>query len=456
MSISFIKSFIKSLGPGIITGSSDDDPSGIATYSQAGAQFGFGLLWLIIILCPLIIATQEMCARIGIITGGGLASAIKRKYSNKIVYPIASLLLIANTINIGADIGAMAASLRLLFPQIPVIIASVSFVVVILFLEIVITYNQYVKILRLFALFLLVYVITALIVGGNLYQIVYSSLIPHLELNYEFAMMIVGVIGATFSPYLFFWQTSEEAEEEVAQNKIKEISKISKGIDYKRNTSDSTNKNIKGYDNNNVPKVTRKEIRLMRMDVATGMIFVQIISWCIIITTAGSLHTNGIMHIQTADQAAKALEPLVQSFLFSGIISKIIFAIGIMGIGFLSIPVLAGSCGYVLADIFEWKQGLSKKFYQAKEFYLVISFATGIGLWITRINIDPIQILVYSAVINGIICSPILIAILKISNDKDLLGDRTNGKLSNILGLISIIVTILPIIFMLFSKIFRL
>ncbi len=440
----------------MITGSSDDDPSGIAIYSQAGAQFGFGLLWLVVILCPLLIATQEMCARIGIVTGSGLASVIKRKYSNKVVYSVTGLLLVANTINIGADIGAMTASLRLLFPQIPVMMASMSFVVAILLLEIIITYKQYAKILRLFALFLLVYVIIATIVGGNLYQILHSSLIPHVELNYDFAMMIVGIIGATFSPYLFFWQTSQEAEEEVAKNKINEISEINKSNKNKKHNNDSTYKNVKDHDINNIPKVTKKEIKLMRMDIAAGMTFVQIISWSIIVTTAGSLHANGITHIQTADQAAKALEPLVQSFPFSGEISKTIFAIGVIGIGFLSIPVLAGSCGYVLADVYGLKQGLSKKFHQAKAFYLIISFATGIGLWITMMDLDPIQILVYSAVINGIMSSPILIAILKISNDRSILKDRTNGKLSNILGLISIIVTILAVGVMFFSKIFRL
>ena len=313
----------------------------------------------------------------------------------------------------------MTASLKLLFPQIPAIIASISFVVVILLLEIIIPYKQYAKILRLFALFLLAYVLTALIVGGNIFQIINYSVIPHVELNYNFSMMIVAIIGATFSPYLFFWQTSEEAEEEVAQNKIKEISEINRNsIKNKKNRKNFTNRKIKDYEINNVPKATKEEIRLMRMDIVAGMTFVQIISWSIIITTAGSLHNNGMTNIQTADQAANALEPLVHSFPFSGIISKTIFAVGIIGIGFVSIPVLAGSCGYVLADLFEWKQGLSKKFYQAKKFYLVISFATGIGLWITMININPIQILVYSAVINGIISSPILVAIVKIANER--------------------------------------
>ena len=444
------------MGPGIITGSSDDDPSGIATYSEAGAQFGFGLLWMAVLLHPLLIAIQEMCARIGLVTGGGLASAIKRKYSKKIVYPIASLLLIANIINIGADIGAMADSLRLIFPQIPAIIAAVSFAAAILILEIIITYRKYVKILRFLALFLVVYIITATIVGGNINQIIYSSIVPHIELKYEYAMMIVAIIGATFSPYLFFWQTSEEAEEDVAQNKIKEIGGIHDSVKSKKNKNDINYSKVKDKDYTNIPKISRKEIKSMRIDITVGITFVQIISWSIMITTAGSLHLNGITHIQTADQAAKALEPLVKSFPFAGTVSKIIFAIGIIGIGFLSIPVLAGSCGYVLADVFGWKQGLSKKFNQAKSFYLVISFATVIGLWITLINIDPIQILVYSAVINGIISGPIIISIIKIANDKKMLKDKINGKLSNILGLISVIITILPVVIMFFSKIFKL
>lgn len=443
------------MGPGIITGSSDDDPSGISTYSQAGAQFGFGLLWMIVFLYPLIIAIQEMCARIGLVTGGGLASAIKRKYSKRIVYPIVILLLIANVVNIGADFGAMAASLRLIFPQVPAIVADVLFSITILLLEITITYKKYVKILYFFAFFLLVYIITATIVGGNITQIIYSTIVPHIELKYDFAMMIVAIIGATFSPYLFFWQTSEEAEEDLIQNKISEISKLNNKIKNKKNNDDSLDSKTKDNDIINMPKVSKKEIRSMRIDITIGMTFVQIVSWSIMITTAGSLHINGITHIQTADQAAKALEPMVVSFSFSGLISKTIFAIGIIGIGFLSIPVLAGSCGYVLADIFGWKQGLSKKFKQAQSFYIVISFATFVGLWITLINIDPIQILVYSAVLNGIISAPILISIVKIANDKIMLKDKTNGKLSNALGLISIAVIILSVAIMFFSKLFK-
>ncbi|MDQ6723484.1 MAG: divalent metal cation transporter, partial [Thermoproteota archaeon] len=263
-----LRSFFKTLGPGIITGSSDDDPSGIATYSQAGAQFGFGLLWMTVLLYPLIIAIQEMCARIGLVTGGGLASAIKRKYPRKIVYPIASLLLIANIINIGADIGAMAASLRLIFPQIPVIVAAVSFTITTIFLEIFITYRKYVKILRFLALSLLVYIVTAIIVGGNINQIIYSSIVPHIELKYEYAMLIVAIIGATFSPYLFFWQTSEEAEEDVAQNKIKEIGEIYNNSKSKKNTNNTNNSKVKDNDshNNKIPKISRKEIRSMRID----------------------------------------------------------------------------------------------------------------------------------------------------------------------------------------------
>ena len=415
MSKSHFKSFFKILGPGIITGASDDDPSGIATYSQAGAQVGLGALWFALFQYPMMAVVQEMCARIGLVTGSGLAGIIKKRYSKKIVYPIASLLLIANTINIGTDIGAMSASVRLILPQLPVIIVTLFFTAFIISTEILLPYKRYVKMLKYLAFALFAYVITAIIVGGNLGEIFVASIVPHLEFNSAFAMMFVAIFGTTISPYLFFWQASEEAEEDVAKHKIKEI---------------GTGK----------PKVTKKEVRLMRADVAIGMAFSQLIMWFIIMTTANALHANGVIDIATAEQAAKALEPLVKTFPNAGEISKTIFAFGIIGTGLLAIPILAGSSAYALADGFGWKQGLSKKFKQAKAFYLVIVASTLIGLWINFINIDPIKALVYTAVINGVVAVPILIAIMKIANDKKLLLTKTNGRVSNIIGWITVLI----------------
>lgn len=407
------KFFFKSLGPGLITGASDDDPSGIATYSQAGAQFGFGTLWLALFQLPLMIAIQEMCARIGLVTGSGLAGIMKKRYSKKTVYPIISLLLVANTINIGADIGAMSASVKLVLPQLPIVIVTVLFTALVICAEIFIPYRKYVTILKYLTLSLLAYVITAFVVGGNWNEILVSSVIPHFEFTPTFVMLFVAIFGTTISPYLFFWQTSEEAEEDVAKNKIKEIGE-------------------------GKPITQKKEITLMRKDVAVGMGFSQAIMWFIIITTAGTLHVHGLTDISTADEAAQALEPLVKTFPHAGELSKTIFALGIIGTGLLAIPVLAGSSAYALSDEFGWKEGLSKKFKQAKGFYLIIAASTVVGLWVNFADVDPIKALIYAAVINGVIAVPLLVLIMKIGNDKQILETRTNGRISNIAGWITV------------------
>lgn len=403
------KSIFNAFGPGIVTGASDDDPSGIATYSQAGAKFGLGLLWMAIFQFPIIVAIQEMCARIGLITGKGLADLIQQHYSKRYLYPIVVMLLIANTINIGADIGAMAAAVRLIIPELPILFASLLFTIFILVAEVLIPYNKYVRILKYLSLTLFAYVITAIIVGGNWNQIFFASVVPHFELNSEFIMMFVAMLGTTISPYLFFWQTSEEAEEDVAKNKIKEIGK-------------------------GEPKITNSDIKTMKADVSIGMFFSLFIAWSIIVTSSGSLHLNGVTNIQSADQAAHALEPVVKSFPNSGYIAKFIFALGIIGTGLLAVPVLAGASAYALSDTFGWKEGLGKKFRQAKQFYAVIIASTIVGIWINFAGIDPIQALIYAAVINGVVSVPIIFTIMKIANDKKILHDRTNGLFSNIIG----------------------
>jgi len=409
------RSYFKILGPGLITGASDDDPSGIATYSQAGAQFGLGTLWLALFQLPMMITIQEMCARIGLVTGSGLAGVIKKRYSKKTVYPIISLLLIANTINIGADIGAMSASVKLVSPQLPIGIVTILFTALIICAEIFIPYRKYVTMLKYLTLSLFAYVITAFIVGENWTSILIASVVPHFEFTPAFMMIFVAIFGTTISPYLFFWQASEEAEEDVAKNKIKEIGE-------------------------GKPKIRKKEITIMRKDVAVGMAFSQMIMWFIIMTTSGTLHIHGLTDISTADEAAQALEPLVKTFPHAGELAKTIFALGIIGTGLLAIPVLAGSSAYALSEQFGWKEGLSKKFKQAKGFYLIISASTVIGLWINFANVDPIKALIYAAVINGIIAVPLLIIIMKIGNDKTILEGKTNGKISNIVGCITVLV----------------
>jgi Mn2+/Fe2+ NRAMP family transporter len=317
----------------------------------------------------------------------------------------------------------MAASIRLIFPQLPVFLVSLSFTAFIVISEIMVPYQRYVKILKYLTLSLFAYLITTIIVGGNLQQILMSTIVPNVQFSSDFIMMFVAIAGTTISPYLFFWQASEEAEEEVAENKIKDI-----GMGK--------------------PKVSKQEVKLMRADVAIGMAFAQLIMWGIIVTTAGSLHNNGITDIQTAEQAATALEPLVKSFPEAGVIAKTIFALGIVGTGLLAIPVLAGSCGYVLSDAFGWKQGLGKKFRQAKYFYLVISAATITGFLMNFANIDPIKALVYAAVINGTVSVPLLFIIMKLSNDTNILGNKTNSRLSNILGWAAFVIMSVAVIMM--------
>jgi NRAMP (natural resistance-associated macrophage protein)-like metal ion transporter len=432
------KEVLKSLGPGIITGAANEDPTSVAAYSQAGARFGFGLLWLALFQYPMLVVFQEMCARIGLVTGGGLAAAIKNKYPKErnqvVVILFASLILIAGTINLGADIGAMAASVKLIFPQLSGIITTLFFTGFIVTAEILIPYKKYVKILKYLVVSLFAYVVTAIIVGGNWNQILASSIIPHIEFTPTFALIFVATFGATMSPYIFFWQASEQAEEDVVKQKIKEISE---------------------YDRDNPPRITKKEFGLMRLDIVIGMALSQLIMWSVITTTAVSLHNHGIIDIQTADQAASALQPLVSTFPYAGVMSKTVFALGLIGTGLLAIPVMAAASAYALSDALGWKQGLSKKFTQAKKFYAVIATSTIIGLWINFANIDPIKALVYTATINGIVAVPIFIAVMKIANDRKILKDKVNGKVSNIVGCITIIIMTISVLTMFLSWLYR-
>ena len=326
----------------------------------------------------------------------------------------------------------MAASVRLVFPQLSGIIATLCFTGLIVSAEILVPYKKYVKILKYLVISILAYVITAIIVGvgGRWDQILFSSIIPHFEFTPAFALILVASFGATMSPYTFFWQTSEQAEEDVVKHKITEISGRYDRGSYR-------------------PKISKREFRLMRLDVAIGMALAQLIMWSVITTTAGSLHTHGITDIQTADQAAKALQPLVKTFPNSGEIAKTIFALGIIGTGMLAVSVMAGASGYALSDALGWKEGLSKKFTQAKKFYVVIAASTVIGLWINFVNIDPIKALLYTAIINGVMVIPIFIAIMRIANDRKILKDKVNGKISNVIGCTTIVVMAVSVVTML-------
>ncbi len=400
-----IKKFFKKLGPGIITGAADDDPSGIATYSQTGAQFGYGQLWTIIPILPMLIAVQEACARIGAVTGHGIAGVVKKFYSKKLLFFIVILVFVANTINIGADIGAMAEAARLIIP-INFAALTLFFTALILVLEIFTTYKVYARILKWFAAALLSYIVTLFLVHQPWPIIFKSTLIPHIDWSFSFFFILTGVLGTTISPYMFFWGASEEVEEEKAQHLIRK---------------DGT------------PRISRRFLKNMRLDNFIGMLASQLTAWSIIVVAATVLHSNGITNIGTAADAARALEPLVQTFPNAGFIAKIIFAIGVIGLGLLGIPVLSGSASYALSEALNFKQGLNLKLKKAHGFYGIITIATIIGLIINFIGIDPIKALVFTAVFNGVVAVPLIFVIAKIASNKNIMGEYSSSRLSSTL-----------------------
>jgi NRAMP (natural resistance-associated macrophage protein)-like metal ion transporter len=396
-----ILKFFKSLGPGIITGASGDDPSGIATYTQTGAQFGFGQLWSALYILPFLVAVQEACGRIGAVTGHGLAHAVKKHFSKRVLYFMIITVVIANTINIGADIGVMAESLQLVTPF-DFTPLAIAITITILVLEVFTSYRTYSKILKYLALTLLAYPLTLLIINAPWATILPATFIPHIEFNFAFFFIITGVIGTTISPFMFFWQASEEVEEEREQNLIK------RGI----------------------AKITGRFIKNMRFDTIMGMIFSQIGTWSIIIVAATVLNNNGITDVKTAADAAIALEPLVQTFPNAGYMAKLLFTVGVVGLGFLGIPIMAGSAAYAIAETFNFRDGLNLKLKQAHGFYGAMTIATLIGLLINYIGIDPIKALVYSAVLNGFVSVPLIYLIAKISSDKKIMGRYQSNLLS--------------------------
>ena len=346
---------------------------------------------------------QEACARIGLVTGKGLSGIIKKHYSRNILVGVVILVVVANTINIGADIGAVAAAAQLVVP-VSFMLLALATAVIIVVLEVFVTYKTYAKFLKWLALALLSYPITALIVHEPWGQILRATLVPHFEFTFAFLFIITGVFGTSISPYMFFWQTSQEVEEEIAQG----VEKTESGV----------------------PKLTARFLRNVRIDTTAGMIAAEIAQWFIIITTATVLFSHGITTINTAADAAKALQPLVSSFPNSGQIAKDLFAIGVIGLGLLGIPVLAGSSAYAMSEAFGWKEGLSKKFNQARGFYGVIIIGTFVGLLINFIGINPIKALVFTAVFNGIAAVPLLYLIGHINGRKDILGENKGGALS--------------------------
>jgi NRAMP (natural resistance-associated macrophage protein)-like metal ion transporter len=397
---------LRVLGPGIVTGAADDDPSGIATYSQAGAQFGFGTLWTLLLTLPLMIAVQEACVRIGAVTGNGLAAIIRDNYSKRVLYPIVLLVVAANTFNIGSDIGAMAASAQLLLPGVPFGLIAVGFVVVILILEVLVSYRTYVRILKWLAVALFAYLITAFLIAVPWREALLATIAPRIQFNRTLLYVIVAIFGTTISPYLFFWQTSNVVEDEIAEHR--------QGPDGEAVTMS------KGY------------LRRLRIDTVLGMLFSNVVAWFIILVGAVVLNHAGITNIVTAADAAKALRPLVHTFPDAGFLAQLIFAVGVIGIGLMSIPVLAGSSGYAIAETFNRREGLFRKFKQARAFYLVIIIGTLIGLTLNFVGLNPIRALVLTAVFNGIVAVPLIFIIARLSSRRAVMGRYVSGTWSRI------------------------
>ena len=399
-----VKELLKIAGPGIITGAADDDPSGIATYTQTGAQFGYGQLWTALLILPMLIAVQEACARIGAVTGKGISAVVKERYNKAILYGMLFLIVIANTINLGADLGAMGAAAHLIVP-VNFTVLVLFFTAAILILEIFTTYKTYARILKWLCVTLFSYVITVFLVHEPWSEILKATFIPHIEFTAQFFFIITGVIGTTISPYMFFWEASEEAEEEKSKRMI----------------------------HDGKPKLTKPFMRRLRADNFAGMLSSQIAAWCVIVVGATVLHKNGITHVTSAAQAAQVLEPLVHTFPHAGFLAKLIFAIGIIGLGFLAVPVFSGSASFALSEALNWKSGLNLKLKSAHGFYGIITIATMLGLMINFIGVNPIQALVVTAVINGVVAVPLIFLIARIARNREVMGEYRSGMLSNIL-----------------------
>ena len=390
------------LGPGLTTGASDDDPSGIATYSQTGAQFGFQLLWLSIVTFPLMAIVQEMCARIGVVTGRGLAGNIRLHFSKKVLYSCTVLLFAANAFNIGADLGAMAKGVQLLDHGADFSATVIGFALLCVVLQIYVPYARYAHYLKWLALILLAYVASAIMAHLQWGAVLHKAVTPSINWSRDQILLLCAILGTTISPYLFFWQTSQEVEEEILDGKTSVL--------LRRHDGD------------------KKHIRNMRLDVWSGMLLSNIVMFFIIAACGAILFPKGITQIQSAAQAAEALRP------FAGNATYWLFAIGIIGTGLLAIPVLAGSSSYAAAESFKWREGLYRKFKQAHAFYGTLALSVLVGLGINFLGIDPIKALIYSAVANGVVAPVVLTLIVIISSNKKIMGEWVNRRLTTMAG----------------------
>lgn len=398
------------LGPGLVSGASDDDPSGIATYSQAGAQHGFRFAWLAWFSLPFMATIQEMCARIGIVTGHGLAANIRRHYPKRVLYFLTTLLFAANAFNIGADLGAMATGARLLMPRANFVALVIGFAFIIILLQVFTTYARYAKYLKYLAFVLLAYIASALMADLDWKAVLSATAHVSFSFSKESILLIAAILGTTISPYLFFWQTSQEVEEQ----------------------------NLKGRDDCKwVCHPPKKDLKRMRLDVWTGMFFSNIVMFFIIVACGATLYAHGITNITTAGQAAEALRPFVGNFAYA------LFAIGIIGTGMLAVPVLAGSTSYAVSESFGWRQGLYRKLKEAYAFYGVIIVSVIVGIILAISGIDPIKALVYSAVANAVIAPIIIFYIIRLASSKEVMGGHKNRKIGSFFGWATFILMLL-------------
>lgn len=396
-----LKKTFNVLGPGMITGASDDDPSGIATYSQAGAGFGLATLWTALITFPLMASVQEMCARIGVVTSRGLTGVLKQHYHKSVVYGMMIFSFPAIILNIGADIEGMGAVSHMLLPGIPVFAFEILFTAIILFMVIMYPYQKIAAILKWLCLVLLLYLVIPHLVKVDWRSVLRHTLIPTIHWNKDYIEILVAILGTTISPYLFFWQATMEAEDIVHSPKKVVIDK--------------------------------RFMDRVEKDVYSGMLFSNIVMFFIILTAGVVLFNGGIHRIDTVEQAAKALEPL------AGRSAYLLFAIGVIGTGFLAIPVLGGSLSYIVAETFSWQQGLDKKFNQAPGFYVTLVFSLLAGLCLDFLKISPIQALLYSAILYGLTAPVMIAVVLHICNNRAIMGDAVNKWGSNILGVAALI-----------------
>jgi NRAMP (natural resistance-associated macrophage protein)-like metal ion transporter len=398
---------LKVLGPGLITGASDDDPSGIATYSQVGAQFGYGLSWVMLFSWPLMCGIQEISARIGRVTGRGIAGNLKHHYPRGIGYAIVMLLVVANVINLGADLGAMGAALKLLIGG-PDLLYVAGFGIVTVLLETFSRYSRYVSVLKWLTVSLFAYVAVALVVHVPWGLVGHSLIVPRITWSAAYLTAVVALLGTTISPYLFFWQAEEEVEEVKERPKARPLERA--------------------------PEQAPAEFERIRIDTYVGMGLSNAVALFIILTTAATLNAHGVTDIQTSAQAAEALRPIAGRFAF------FVFALGIIGTGLLALPVLAGSSAYALGETFGWHVGLARKLHRAKAFYACIAVATLIGILLNFSSIDPIKALFWSAVVNGVVAAPVMVLMMLLASNKAVMGDFEIGVGLRCIGWISTLV----------------